>query len=653
MQTNLKASKERHRRLFEPGEALPESASSRETILESLQTGIVIIDPDTHTVVDLNTAAANLIGESREQIVGSICHAHICPAERGHCPITDLAQTVDNSERILLRGDGTKIPIIKTVTSITLGGRNLLVESFIDITARKQAEAAVAASNERYRSLFDNMLSSYAHCRMIFENGVPADYEYIAVNKAFERVTGLRDVAGQRVSDLIPGYCEDNPESLEYFGRVARTGEPAVWEHYLAALKRWFSFSAYSPAPGEFVVMSENITERKRLEQQVRESQKMEAIGRLAGGVAHDFNNILQALMGYTEIVLSEMPEDDRHRTDMVEIRKAALHAADLTQQLLAFSRRQLLLPKMLDLNAVVHSAQKMLQRVIGEDIQVITHLAPGLRRIKADAGQLVQVIMNLAVNARDAMPQGGRLTISTTNVAFDAQEASAIAGARAGQFVCLAVADTGIGMSREVREHIFEPFFTTKGLGKGTGLGLSVIYGIAQQQQGWVDVVSEEGQGSTFKFHLPAYIGEQTEFGLPLPELPAPPRGRGERILLVEDEATVRGLAVRLLQGAGFEVHSAATAQEARQLFAREHGRFDLVFSDVVLPDQDGIELIGEFLKQRPSVAALLCSGYTDERSRWHLIEEENLAFLQKPYAAANLLKTIRGILDARPVSG
>jgi len=395
----------------------------------------------------------------------------------------------------------------------------------------------------------------------------------------------------------------------------------------------------------------QDITERKQLQAQLLQAQKMEAVGQLAGGVAHDFNNRLQTILGLCEFLLANIEAGDPKQQDVLEIQGSATRAAELTRQLLAFSRKQMITPVLLDLNAVVEGTQKILRHLIGEDIRIVLELANSLPAVKADTSQIEQTIMNLAVNARDAMPNGGHLFISTVRIALDESVAETIPEARVGSFVCLTVADTGVGMSREVLTHIFEPFYSTKGPGKGTGLGLSVVYGIVRQHQGWINAYSREGEGTTFKIYLPAVAGSVAQSGL-APVRPAPPKGRGERILLVEDEAVVRNLALRLLSSAGYQVHTASSAAEGVSVFEKEDGRFDLLFSDVVLPGQNGIALADQLCARSPGLAVLLCSGYTDERSRSHTIAEKNIRLLQKPYPAHELLTAVHAALVARRVA-
>jgi len=528
----------------------------------------------------------------------------------------------------------------------------------VDITGRKRAEQALAESEEKFRRIAANIDDVLYSVDAITR-------EFIYINPAFEQVLGysledIKHMGGRRafLAQVIrDGKFEEQERLMDSLQSPHSVNLPDRWETWWrckdGSLKcmedHWIV--VYS---GDRLVATEgvlrNVTERKRLEAQVQQAQKMEAVGQLAGGVAHDFNNILQSILGFTDILLAETPPATQHHGDLLEIRKSAERAAGLTRQLLAFSRRQMIMPTVVDLNSLVSNMHKMLHRLIGEDIQLVTELAADLPRVKADAGQIEQVIMNLVLNARDAMPQGGRMTLTTASMALTTEDVHFVAEGRAGQFVRLTLSDTGTGIAPDVLPHIFEPFFSTKGPGQGTGLGLSVIYGIAQQHNGWVNVYSQLGHGTAFKLYLPTYAGAEDLAAAPHTP-PAPPRGHSERILLIEDEPEVRSLATRVLLAAGYDVLAAGSAVEGRALFARKNGRFDLVFSDVVLPDQNGITTVEQFLQTNPDLAVLLCSGYTDERSRWHTIAEKKFPFLQKPYPAAELLRTIHAILDARPV--
>jgi signal transduction histidine kinase/CheY-like chemotaxis protein len=398
---------------------------------------------------------------------------------------------------------------------------------------------------------------------------------------------------------------------------------------------------------------TQDITERKRaekeladLQEQLRQSQKIEAIGQLAGGIAHDFNNLLTVIKGYTQLSLLDLKENDPLRENIQEIQKAAQRAADLTRQLLAFSRRQILDPKVLDLNSLLRDTDKMLRRIIGEDIELVLLLSEELGKVKIDPGQIEQVIFNLALNARDAMLSGGKLTIETANVNLDEEYTHTHIGVIPGHYVRLSVSDTGVGMSQEVREKAFEPFFTTKEQGKGTGLGLSTVYGIVNQSKGNIWVYSEPGHGTTFKIHLPSVMEELDS----LPERDETdsfPGGR-ETVLLVEDEPSVRDLANRLLKQQGYTVLEAANGEEALRLVQENMGeRIHLLLTDVVLPQIGGKELADKLKMFRPDLKVLYTSGYTDYAIVHHGVLDSGTHFLQKPFSLKTLSRKVREALD------
>ncbi len=385
--------------------------------------------------------------------------------------------------------------------------------------------------------------------------------------------------------------------------------------------------------------------ERAVLQEQLRQSQKMEAIGRLAGGIAHDFNNLLTAISGNCELSLLELEEGNLLRGNLEEIKKAADRATVLTRQLLAFSRRQILEFKVLDLNKVILDLEKMLHRVIGEDIELVTFLAEDLGKIKTDPGQVEQVVMNLAVNARDAMPNGGKLTIETANVELDEAYAHTHLGAKPGRYVRLSLSDTGVGISSEVREQVFEPFFTTKEKGKGTGLGLSTVYGIVKQSGGYIGVYSELGHGTTFKIYLPR-VDEPVEVlgeGVKGEEVPF---GR-ETILLVEDEESVRKFAVSTLRRLGYEVLEASRGEEALSVCERHEGPVHMTVTDVVMPGMSGRELAEKLLVLRPEMKVLYMSGYTDDTIVRHGVLEKGVNYIQKPFSMEVLAKKVREVLE------
>jgi nitrogen-specific signal transduction histidine kinase/CheY-like chemotaxis protein len=388
-------------------------------------------------------------------------------------------------------------------------------------------------------------------------------------------------------------------------------------------------------------------------EDQLRHAQKMEAIGGLAGGIAHDFNNILTAIRTYNNFLLEDLPEGHTSRREAAGIAKAVDHAANLTRQLLAFSRRQVLQPKVINLNSLVPGIEKMLRRLIGEDILFATVLHPRLGNVRADPGQIEQVIVNLAVNARDAMPKGGRVTIETRNVELDESYAEDHPGVTPGRYVMLAVTDTGVGMDEETRARIFEPFFTTKVRGKGTGLGLATVYGIVQQTGGHIWPYSEPGKGTTMRVYLPRVDEPADPLERP-GEAPLELLRGSETILLVEDEAPVRSVTRQLLERNGYTVLEAADGAAALALVDGGSGgrHLDLLLTDVIMPGMSGRELAGELQARRPDLRVLYMSGYTDDAVVRHGMLEPGLAYLEKPFRPATLLRKVREVLQQGPTN-
>jgi len=403
-----------------------------------------------------------------------------------------------------------------------------------------------------------------------------------------------------------------------------------------------------------FELFAEDVTERRLLEQQLRQAQKMEAIGRLAGGIAHDFNNLLMVISGYSEFLLERIGPDPALRGPAQEIANAAERATSLTRQLLAFSRKQMLAPKVVDLNGVVTESLKMLTRLIGEDIDLVMVPGADIGAVKADPGQIEQVVMNLAVNARDAMPQGGKLTIETANVNLDANYARFHSPVKPGDYVMLAISDTGMGMDIETQTHIFEPFYTTKGL-KGTGLGLSTVYGIVKQSEGYVWVYSETGKGTTFKIYLPRISADlpianaEPEVAQPVTSSPPPSQDR-ETILLVEDEDNLRQLTRQSLENQGYSVIDAADGAAAIRLSQSHQGPIHLLLTDVIMPGMNGRELANQVSPSRPDIKVLYMSGYTENHIGHNGTLDEGITLLQKPFTLPALQAKVREVLDTPP---
>jgi two-component system, cell cycle sensor histidine kinase and response regulator CckA len=474
-----------------------------------------------------------------------------------------------------------------------------------------------------------------------------SDYRYVYLNDAaaLHGRASKASLLGRRITECYPGI--EHTEVFTLMGRCLRercsTSLRNEFE-YPDKTKRTFELRI-EPCNLGVVVLSLDVTDGLRVEEQLRHAQKMEAIGRLAGSVAHDFNNLLSVILSSSEMLLEDLKPMDPIRTDIEGIKRAGERAADLTRQLLAFSRQQLLCPRVLDLNAVVQEAERMLRRLLGEDIDLVTHYQRGISRIKADAGQIDQVVMNLAINARDAMPNGGKLTIEIADVTLDQAYAAEHFGLVPGPYVMLALSDTGIGMDRETQLRIFEPFFSTKPPGKGTGLGLSTVFGIVQQSGGHVWVYSEPGKGTTFRVYLP-----RAKDLTPPPPPPAAPLSLdgSETILLVEDQEEVRQVALQILRRHGYHVIEARNAGEALLTCERHPRAIQLLLTDVVMPQMNGRELAERLRTLRPELRVVFMSGYTENAVVTHGILDSGATYLQKPIVPEALARCVRTALDA-----
>lgn len=520
-------------------------------------------------------------------------------------------------------------------------------------TALEREVQAQTADLRRERKLLYALMDSLPD-RIFFKD---QDLRFTKISRAFAETLKLsspEEAVGRTIDDFLPPALAAVLHNSEH--AVMATGNPLLAQVEQSSgpdsKPRWVSSSTVALKEDDgsvsgLIGISRDITYEIELQQQLQQASKMDAIGRLAGGVAHDFNNLLQAILGFTELLLSGLDDSDPQYGDLKQIEQAAKRASDLTRQLLAFSRKQKIEPRPVDLNEAVRTTDKMLRRILGEDVEILHNLSPEIKPVMVDPTQIEQVIINLAVNARDAMPQGGRLTFNTSLVHLSQIDTQIINESMPGTFVCLAVSDSGVGISAENLPHIFEPFFTTKPRGKGTGLGLSVIYGIVKQTGGWINVYSEPGQGSTFKIFLPASDQSVSEIAEALPQaMPLSLPGLGKHILLVEDESGILNLVSLILQGAGFKVKACESADAAIAAFDQAQGHFDLLFSDIILGGMNGVDLACLLRQRRPDLPVLLCSGYADERVRWEMIEMESFNFLAKPYPSVKLLSAIGEIL-------
>jgi PAS domain S-box-containing protein len=511
---------------------------------------------------------------------------------------------------------------------------------------RWHAEAALRASEERFRALVEN--SSDALLLIDAEGRI----SYLSPSSERHLGWAPQQMVGRSVFDFL------HPDDRELVGvRMAETlGNPGqtivahVRFHHADGSWRIMEGVGVNrladPAVAGIVVNLRDITERRKLEEQLRQAQKMEAVGQLAGGVAHDFNNLLTAILGYCHLMLDEIPEEDPLRLDLLEIQAAGDRAASLTRQLLAFSRRQMLQPQVVQINTLVTQLEKLLRRLISEDVDLITVLAPDLQEVTVDPASVEQILVNLAVNARDAMPTGGRLTIETANVELDDTYAVTHVTMKPGAYVILAVSDTGQGMDAATRDRVFEPFFTTKEQGKGSGLGLATVYGMVKQSGGYIWVYSEPGRGSTFKVYLPPTAARTATQARAEDAASAP---GWETVLLVEDEDAVRALAREVLRRHGYVVLEARHGVDALRVAERHPDDIHLLVSDVVMPHMSGRELAQRLASMRPAMKALFMSGYTD-----HALLPEDLTpgaeFLQKPFTPEVFARRVRRILDADP---
>ena len=634
----LKAGEQRYRQLF-----------------EDIPIGLYRSTPD-GKFIDVNPAMVAMLGYwNRETLLATPATSlYVDPVDRrrwseqkpGEVRIFDL-------DVRLRKADGTVI-WARDTTHVKRGpdGAALLYEGVLeDITTRVEAERAVHASERRMIQILEaaplgilvsdkkgHPILMNAAARAILGKGLAEGANLVDLSEIYqayvagtdelyppERMPLLKALTGETTAvDDMEIHRDNRVISLHVQGAPVLDNERKV----AGAVMGFF-----------------DTTEKRSLEAQLRQSSKMEAVGQLAGGVAHDFNNLLTVIMSYSAMLLDQLDPTDPTREDIEEIAGAADRAAGLTRQLLAFSRQQVMQPRVININDVIVDLEKMLRRVIGEDVELLTSLDPAVAEISADPGQLEQVLMNLVVNARDAMPAGGRLSISTSNSALSAESGAGSLHPPDGEYVMLAVSDTGTGMTREVQQRLFDPFFTTKLQGQGTGLGLSTVYGIVKQSGGEIYVYSEIEQGSTFKVYFPRFVetGEQRIHELTSREVP---RG-SEAILLVEDDSNLRYLVARVLRGCGYTMYVAASGTEALAIAGDSTKSIDAVITDVVMPGMNGRELVEKLVEARPGIGFLFMSGYTDDDVLRRGVLHGETAFLQKPFTPDQLARKVRAVLD------
>ncbi|RJQ40248.1 MAG: PAS domain S-box protein [Nitrospiraceae bacterium] len=630
-------------------EKLRESEESFKAIFDSAMDGILIADVKTLKFLTGNNAICRMLGYSSEEIstlgVTDIHTEKDMPYVMEQFEKLARRELVTANDIPVKRKDGSIFYAEINSSSLTLKGRAYLIGIFRDITERKKSE-----------ELIRNILESVDEGFIIIDR----DFRIISANRAFanEVKMPVEDVIGKhcyKVSHHLSNPCYEEGEDCAV-KRVFETGEPhaVVHTHFDAKGNHIYIETKAYPLSrdesGKVMTVIEilvDITEKRKLEEQLRHMQKMEAIGQLAGGIAHDFNNILTAIVGYGHVALMKMAADDPQRLNIEHMLEAADKAARLTQNLLVLSRKQIIDKKPVDLNEIIRTVEKLLLRIIGENIKVETILHKGAVDVLADSGQIEQVLMNLATNARDAIQECGTFTIETEVVELDDEFAKIYGYGKPGIYALMTVTDSGAGMDEATRERIFEPFFTTKEFGKGTGLGLSIVYGIIKQHDGYINCYSEINRGTTFRIYLPVFKTEAVKEAKPA-EAAGIPLSRGtETILLAEDEKSVRRLISDVLKESGYKVIEAVDGEEAVSKFMENKDRIDLLLLDVVMPKMSGREAYEIIKKVKPDIKLLMTSGYSADFISTKGIIEEGLNFLAKPMSPVNLLKKVRETLD------
>jgi PAS domain S-box-containing protein len=634
----------RGRRRAEAG--MLQSEERLRTILESALDAVVTMDAQ-GVVTGWSSQAESTLGWSRSEAVGRTLSDFLIPPRFREAHLRGLARFLETGEGPVLRRrvelfalhkDGRELPVELSISPMRLGDTWEFSAFLRDLTEWKRTQAALSELVE--------------HAPVGIYRSNPAG-RFLSANAALARILGYDSPDQLLALDTARDVYADAAERQRLLDRDTYTDREydeveATWKRKDGgSVTVQLSVRAVRGTAGDveyYETFVRDVTGQRQLERQLVQAQKMEAVGRLAGGIAHDFNNLLTVIMSYSELLLEDLPAAGPEREGVEQIRKAADGAGALTRQLLAFSRQQVLEPKVLTVNDVVTQTEKLLARLLGEDVEVVTSLAADLGSVRVDPGQLEQVIMNLAVNARDAMPDGGRLSIETENTEMDEAYVREHAIAQPGRYVMLAVSDTGMGMDELTKARIFEPFFTTKEPGKGTGLGLATVYGIVRQSGGFIWVYSEPSLGTSFKIYLPRVDAPLTQAA----RAAAPPPSRGaETILVAEDVAAVRAVTRQMLERQGYTVLEAPDGEAALKVAGAHQGTIHLLLTDVVMPGLSGRHLAARLTQLLPGVQVLYMSGYTDDAIVHHGVLQPGIAYLQKPFTPDALARKVRGVLD------
>ncbi|HEY5837610.1 MAG TPA: PAS domain S-box protein [Pyrinomonadaceae bacterium] len=645
-------------------------------VVEQTSEGVMLSNVETLGIVECNAAFANMLGYTVGEVLALTAYDFVVDQREAiEARVAEYRRegVGTTGERRFQRKDGTVLNVEINMTVIAYGGKDVFCTIVRDISERKRAEEALRQAHEELEAKVQERTAELDQQRVFLRQVIDLNPSFIFAKDRQGRFTlvnhALAEAYGTTVEDVLGKTGADfnqNGEEIAHFRRddlevIETRMERFIPEEVVtdaAGNVRWLQtikrpMVAVDGSVTQMLGVATDITQRKCAEEALRDSegmlrqaQKMESIGTLAGGIAHDFNNLMTAVTGYSELVLRRMPREEPLRSKVEEIRKAGERAASLTRQLLAFSRKQMLKPVVLNLNTVITGIGKMLPRLIGEDIELRFDLNASLGQVNADPGQIEQVLMNLVVNARDAMPAGGLLTVKTENVEFADRFGHHRMIVEPGRYVVLSVNDNGIGMDAETQSHIFEPFFTTKEVGKGTGLGLATVYGIVKQSGGSIWVYSEPLEGTTFRIYLPRV----DEVVATMDDESAAQRlvGRGdETILLVEDEDIVRALAEEILLEYGYTVLTASNGKEGLKVSREFTEKIDLILTDVVMPQMSGHELVENIRTARPETRVLYMSGFTDDAVVRHGVSAYELCFIQKPFSPESLAIKVREVLD------